>query len=59
MANPKPKPTRLTTAAGLRRAAHFADGGTIAGWRGRARRIPDPKGVAARAACRGPFRQED
>lgn len=49
----KVKRDRQRTANGLRRAQHFADGGTIAGWRGRARRITDPKHEADRRACRG------
>jgi len=45
--------TKRSTAAGLRRADHFRNGGTIATWRGRARRITDDKTLAERDACRG------
>ena len=43
----------LTGAAGNRRAAHFAAGGTLAEWRGRSVREQNPKRVASKTACRG------
>lgn len=47
------------TAPAARRAAHFQAGGTIASWRGRARRIDNPKVVASRTACRRPIRIDE
>jgi len=43
----------LIGAAGNRRAAHFAAGGTLAEWRGRSVREQNPKRVANKNACRG------
>lgn len=40
------------TGAGARRAAHFANGGDPAGWRGRPARHTDRSKAAAKAACR-------
>lgn len=38
--------------SGLRRKKHFGEGGTIAGWRGRARRFSDKKKENSKNACR-------
>ena len=35
------------------RKAHFAAGGTVGMWRGRAATFQDPKHVANKKACRG------
>lgn len=50
------KPKRRSMASELKgaaRRAHFANGGDIAGWRGRARTMPDQKKQASKNACRG------
>ena len=47
----------LAGAAGRARAAHFAAGGTLAEWRGRAVREQNVKRVANKNACRGHARQ--
>jgi hypothetical protein len=40
-------------ASGMARERHFAEGGTVAAWRGRARRIqPDSPAARSKAACR-------
>jgi hypothetical protein len=36
------------------RKAHFANGGTLASWRGRPARFDDRKKAARKAACRKP-----
>ena len=42
------------------RKAHFAAGGTVGMWRGRAATFQDRKHVANKKACRGPtFRSDD
>ncbi len=41
---------------GFDRAAHFADGGTPADWRGRSDIRPDKRKDNNRRACRGPVR---
>lgn len=38
---------------GLDRKAHFENGGTLEGWRGRHLVIPDKKKQANKRACRG------
>lgn len=38
---------------GADRKAHFAAGGTLAGWRGRAATFQDRKKEQSRKACRG------
>lgn len=48
---------RQATKAAERRA-HFANGGTLATWRGRPARFQDAKKVTSKAACRGHFLQE-
>ena len=40
-------------AAAARRKAHFAQGGTVAMWRGRASTFTDRKKQADKRACRG------
>jgi len=42
----------METGAGKRREKHFKEGGTIAGWRGRAKRFKDEKKEASKKACR-------
>ena len=44
------------TGAGGRRAAHFANGGDLAGWRGRPARHTDRSKAADKAACRNSSR---
>lgn len=44
------------TGAGVRRAAHFANGGDPAGWRGRPARYTDRAKAADKAACRNSAR---
>ena len=39
--------------AGARRKAHFAQGGTLAMWRGRAATFADRKARTNKQACRG------
>ena len=38
---------------GLERTTHFANGGTVAGWRGRKSATTDRKKQESRRACRG------
>ncbi len=40
------------TVSGIRREQHFASGGNIAGWRGRAKRITSKKKQVSKMACR-------
>ena len=42
----------LTAANGAARKAHFAAGGTVGMWRGRAATFQDKKHVANKKACR-------
>jgi hypothetical protein len=51
---PRRTPTDTRAQRGHDRAAHFAAGGDLASWRGRAAVIPDARKEAARRACRGP-----
>ena len=44
--------TDTTNVAGRRRAAHFAGGGDVARWRGRASVVQSKKHVANKKACR-------
>jgi hypothetical protein len=45
------KPSSISI-SGIRRKDHFESGGTIAGWRGRARRFEDKKKKESKNACR-------
>ena len=47
----------LAGVRGIARDKHFAEGGDIAGWRGRARRFADEKKQANKKACRGKFEE--
>ena len=42
----------LSNVAGIRRQQHFENGGNIAGWRGRAKRVTSAKKEASKKACR-------
>jgi len=39
------------------RKAHFANGGTLATWRGRPARFTDARKAASKKACRGQVRE--
>ena len=47
---------QLAAQRGLDRAAHFANGGTVAAWRGRHTVQKDRKKEKDRRACRGRYR---
>ena len=51
--NKKKKWDPLKAAASARRKAHFAQGGTVEMWRGRAATFKDRKKAASKKACRG------
>ena len=42
---------------GAVRRAHFASGGTLAGWRGNARKFRDQRKERAKNACRGTVKE--
>jgi len=46
----------LKAQAGIRRAQHFAAGGTVAGWRGRKLVTQDRRKAQSKKACRGRVR---
>ena len=48
----------LTAANAADRAAHFANGGTVGMWRGRAATYQDRKHVANKRACRTNRRED-
>lgn len=43
---------KIKNVAGIRRKEHFANGGDVASWRGRARRFADEKKQVNKMECR-------
>jgi len=48
----------MKASQGAARKAHFANGGTLATWRGRAATFTDRRKAANKQACRGRVRED-